>query len=235
MPDLFETLAAMALEKLPVLRPLAPLPFSPRHGAGGLVEIEAFEEASLRPTAGTTAPAMARPPANSSVRLPQVRVPAVPLQTQEETEAGGTSTRPVGQLIAPDTSPTPGQGARANVAQEQTAGRAAAPGEKPPLAQIRPSVIPDLPQDRRQAGPRPAQHHSAPGESANFATYSPQAHFAPPLQSPAQGPRITVSIGRVEIKATLPPPAPKPAPRLGPAAPGLSLSEYLKRPHGGRE
>ena len=48
-------------------------------------------------------------------------------------------------------------------------------------------------------------------------------------------PTIEVTIGRVEVRAAVGPPAPVTRPRVAaPAAPSLSLEEYLRSQHGGR-
>ncbi|WP_322513379.1 hypothetical protein [Chloroflexus sp.] len=55
--------------------------------------------------------------------------------------------------------------------------------------------------------------------------------------APTRPPRITVTIGRVEVRA-MPPspplPSPPPRPRSQPPAPKLSLDEYLRRREGGK-
>lgn len=50
--------------------------------------------------------------------------------------------------------------------------------------------------------------------------------------APMHPPRITVTIGRVEVRA-VPPPPPSSRPRPQPPAPRLSLDEYLRRREGG--
>lgn len=62
----------------------------------------------------------------------------------------------------------------------------------------------------------------------------PREPGAPPREpaAPTHPPRITVTIGRVEVRA-VPPPPPSSRPRPQPPAPRLSLDEYLRRREGG--
>ena len=53
-----------------------------------------------------------------------------------------------------------------------------------------------------------------------------------PAVDPPPAPTIRVTIGRVEVRAVLPPPAPARTP--APATPKLSLDEYLRSRNGGR-
>jgi hypothetical protein len=62
----------------------------------------------------------------------------------------------------------------------------------------------------------------------------------PPLDAPpvrpddaSAEPVVRITIGRVEVRAVLPPPVPRPR-REPPAPKTLSLDEYLDRRHGGK-
>jgi hypothetical protein len=52
-------------------------------------------------------------------------------------------------------------------------------------------------------------------------------------ESPAPPPTVQVTIGRIEVRAILPP-APAPQPSARPATPRLSLTDYLKQ-HAGEQ
>ncbi|OAN38269.1 hypothetical protein A6A03_05105 [Chloroflexus islandicus] len=91
---------------------------------------------------------------------------------------------------------------------------------------FQPASVPDAP---REPGVPAIRPFSAP------APVMPREPVAPPPREPAappHPPRITVTIGRVEVRA-VPPPPPSSRPRPQPPAPRLSLDEYLRRREGG--
>ena len=71
--------------------------------------------------------------------------------------------------------------------------------------------------DVRAVSPRPPPSRTLPA--------------APPAQNPPDAPSINVTIGRVEVRATLPARAPSPAPRA--TSPIMNLEDYLRERAGG--
>ncbi len=87
----------------------------------------------------------------------------------------------------------------------------------------------------RDSGSDMSPHPPAASVAASQVTASPGA-VSSPVASPEAPPVVRVTIGRVDVRAVLPPPVEPPrSQRLAPPAPGpsLSLDDYLKRGRGG--
>jgi hypothetical protein len=87
-------------------------------------------------------------------------------------------------------------------------------------------------ESRPRAGVRPAESFDV-GEAARLSPWSEPIPASDPW--PAAGPstRVTVTIGRIEVRAPAPPPAPaRPRPVPPQRGPALPLDEYLKRRNG---
>lgn len=87
--------------------------------------------------------------------------------------------------------------------------------------------------ERRVEGPHPALLPLVPrGHGVPPKPPAPLVAMDSPPAAAAEPPVVKVTIGRVEVRAILPPPAPE---RRVPAPPAaLSLEEYLERRHGAR-
>ncbi len=96
-------------------------------------------------------------------------------------------------------------------------------------------------QSERDSGPeaargRAAHPHPPVTPVAAGQRTAPTAAASSPVASPEAPPIVRVTIGRVEVRAVLPPPVEPPrSQRLAPPAPGpsLSLDDYLKQGRGG--
>lgn len=81
---------------------------------------------------------------------------------------------------------------------------------------------------------QPASASDPPREPVVPVPVMPREPVTPPREpaAPPHPPRITVTIGRVEVRAIVPQPSPS-RPRSQPPAPKLGLDEYLRRREGG--
>jgi len=257
MSDFLRSLVARAEGRLPVLERRPRALFEPAPGqtvhAPGMPEVEAM--AVVRPAAPSAlgdapllAPgraAAARPsgpaaamPASAEHRAAPIREPA-PVQgllsrsTPLPPPPAAASNRPAALLATPASTPHAAAGSTATDAPQRSPLRPALrqPGADPVEARAAPR-------------PRPVETASPAG------VLRPQAAQAAPsvmllaraqARSPAQAPGfaraaaapvpVQISIGRLEVRAAPPAAADRPRP-AGPAAPRLSLDNYLRSRNG---
>jgi hypothetical protein len=149
---------------------------------------------------------------------PFTRSPAEPLETgaSDEDAAARAGAPAEAPRIAPRTEDTPVQTAPRRAREERLA----------PAGLREPATVPTRPAPR--AGPRRDRRASAetPAALAPALVRESQA-----LEEAATPEPITVSIGRVEIRATVPQPVAAPSIR----EPRQSLDEYLRTREGGRD
>ena len=219
IPTFFDRVAAVARAERPGLRPDRPAP--PRFGADRLPATDDFLPNTAAATAGPvtgTLPPVSKPPderpdaagpARSTVVHPPSAAasrgpPPTPGRPRPDRAPGAEPTTPPrpGQdaAVAPPGEPAPSR-ARGEAATRHAAAAAAPTSTAPP------------------APAAPAPHRPAP---ATVAPRAPPPERGAADHAPLRAPpdvTVTVSIGRIEVRATPPPspppgPAPRPAPRL---------------------
>ncbi len=176
-------------------------------------------------------PARLLPPADSQASLPAqlpAASPAQPAMADAPIEPAQNGPRATGRVI-PSASDTP-----AEAAQPVTDSLAISP-------------TPKLNSERHSGGESPIAPPPPASGSAPMSATAPGAlpvtvssNSPTPVVSarqetelPPRAPRITISIGRIEIRA-IPAPPPSAQPRSRTPAPALSLDDYLSRRNGGR-
>ncbi len=190
--------------------------------------IAPVERRQVPPLPVAPPPAWGQPPTIGS----EMRRPSMPPDAPERIwpdlsarEANGERTAPAGRAdsVNPRGLPAPASA----VDSPRLADVAAAPPALPPapvvsfqpdstLDTLHEPVAPDILSPSTPAPVRPREPAAPPREPA----------------APPHPPRITVTIGRVEVRA-VPPPSPPARPRPPSPAPKLSLDEYLRRREGG--
>lgn len=176
-----------------------------RVGEGQRAEGQAgLRAGAVAPLAERDQPPTALPPVASGWSVPQV-TPSAPPSDSEPRQPMAQPVTPQ-ETTAPDTSREP---ITASVWPHDITPLAVAPRKT--------TVALDA--------PHPAASPSIPPQETSPMTLRESA-------AQTRLPRITVTIGRVEVRAT--PPSPPPRPRSQPPAPALSLDEYLKRRDGGK-
>lgn len=252
MSDYLSNLAARSLNLTNAVQPRLASPFEPLRLTGEFVAGPLFSaeqpeatpltmETEFRPAAPTPhpePPTQARVVTRGETTLPP---PARGRQPEREIIGRGSVIErdvPLGEPqphAHPEPSPMPA--ARPGTLTPVLPQMRLAPAQ--PLAPPAPAVERVAPPEKLQP-PAHAHPEPSPMQAARPGTLTPvlpQIRLAPaqPLAPPAPAPglptpTIQVTIGRIEVKAT--PPAP-PSKKQRPAAPVMSLEEYLRRRAGG--
>ena len=230
----------MALERAPVLRPLTRLPFAePQEEAGDLIETETFEEVEApRHRSAERAPSRAdsaqQPGEPADATPPDIRIQVSSVETRQLSAPQPSETFEPGQLVAPEPPRRSAVEARPGTIQAFDDVSSAEASPSPPPELLRP-MTPHPALRSRTLSTRFERHETSSTDSApaSQAVRDVTEQSLEPAAVEA-APRITVSIGRVEIKALLPTPPSRPAAIAEPPAPRLSLHEYLTRPQRGR-
>jgi hypothetical protein len=221
MSDYLANLAARALNSAEVLQPRLPSRFGPAPGAGGLgLDTLESEEAQEQGAPGVPVPA---PPPELPQRAADLRLPldlprpGDPASGRRVTgQAALLAPAPDGPAAVPAVPAAPEGSGR-----EPYRGAMGEPGDVP---------SPTLPEGQDRA---PAPSPASTGQTAITIV----AHAVPrrtpeepaaPGEASASEPVIRVTIGRIDVRAVMPFPAPAPRP-AAPAAPPPSLEEYLRK------
>lgn len=214
----------------PQYQPAAALPRS-QPGAPSPVEIEAPPALPVRSEMPVDRPSRARGPVSDADHDPQV--PAASFESPPPVAAGSSPHHMEAALPAtPDRFP-PERAltlARPVPAEPPALTAAAFSGGELPPPQVLASLAPAAPQQVVRA--RAPQFQAQVGDSR--AEPDRQAGFdsARGLSGPSPSPTVQVTIGRIEIRASQPAPRPV-ATGAKPAAPRMSLDDYLKARSGG--
>jgi hypothetical protein len=123
--------------------------------------------------------------------------------------------------VEPDAARPESKGSTTVAGMEVVAQPSSRPPEAVAPAEVRPVLArPSTPTARATTLPAQAGQAAPPSREAD-------------AQAPPQPPTIEVTIGRIEVRAVTPPPAPAPPPQRQ-APPKMSLDDYLRAQSGGR-
>jgi hypothetical protein len=226
MRGFLKRLGARALGLAQVVQPIVPTIFDPGHAAGGIpaAEPEQAEPRNDRPTASAAAVPVPGPRSMKRVRR-DAREPAdwegpraAVSEDEREHEHNGRAHDHGRRERAVETLPPAGREAAIVLSAPQEGARPeAADGHwsRPGL-----SVVP-------RVAPQPQQPLSRENHAAVGARRDPAAATQGP-------PVIRVTIGRIDVRADVPTPAPARAATTPLRAPMLSLDDYLKQRNEGK-
>ena len=256
MSDFLGNLVARSLEPSAQIGPQLPSPFEPPQASGietGTAPWMEFESSEGDQAGAGSVPALAAAPAAAPVALPrsdarpQPAVPAPGDRSLPDEESGPPPYR--GRQIPPEALISV-----KSVAADAVLEPSSLPGSVQPLVELRAGetaalgpakpvpVEPAMP-GRETLPPEtpPPTAQALPTREGATMVARPRTRLAQPAgpvpaegEQPASGPEspptIRVTIGRVEVRAVMPP-APEPAPPTR-HAPQLSLDDYLKQRSG---
>ena len=219
MSDFFSRLAEKTLGVAPVVKPdLAPV-FASSHSAAIAEAVSAQEEGT---TIGRSAPmSAAQPRPNSNFGQPLAKDNSPPVQT-----------RTLQTVLSSDDGPASPDRSAVEIADEFTAPAVAPSLSRSAVREPAPVVDPWSP--GRTALESKAAERTTLTKITERIFAEPAVEFKPsPRLSQAASPAVQVTIGRVEVRAMLPPaPAPRIVERKAPAR--LTLEQYLRARNEGR-
>ncbi len=239
MSDFLDHLAAKAVSPQPAVRPLIRTPFEPASAEKFTDHVD-----SLETPAPVQFPTWQHPPV-VEIQPPQGAPPSIPAPPLETLDSPETPSRPLSQAAPDEPGPTalPSQTSTPSIDPPTLQPRETAPVKQPPCLSPNPPavslVVPVVtnpanhPEKSHPQAPPPAPLDAVvPSISVRtaalpFPAAKPELKNAPPPPRPPPPPQVTITQGRVEIRAAAPPSA---APTGSqPAGPPLSLETYLRQ------
>ena len=189
--------------------------------------------------------------AASKARAPIAAQRPVAELAMPERQEGGSASLPVRQEqeavpLAPEVRPAVSLEPEAPPVVRPKASEEASPSEKPaeprpsaappPVVPVRvspepPRAVPPVlePIPPKEAAPAPERTEKAAREAGPRLLQPVSSARVPDSAPQAAPPMISVTIGRIEVRATPPPSRPQPAPRPRQTAPKISLEDYLRK------
>ncbi|GIV90711.1 MAG: hypothetical protein KatS3mg055_3229 [Chloroflexus sp.] len=201
--------------------------------------IPPVERRQVPPLPVAPLPAWGPPPTTGSeLRRPSMPPPAAPERISPDlgvSEANSEHTALAGLagFVDPRGLPAPANAVHPPRLPDVAAASPASAISFQPASASDPPCEPVARQTDRPTYRTPASASDPPREPVAPAPVMPREPVTPPREpaAPPHPPRITVNIGRVEVRAVSSPPPSRP--RSQPPAPKLGLDEYLRRREGG--